>query len=138
MFLQVTLTSLTLRKCTFLKKFSKNAANLPYWCFVQQETTTYRLQKLELLYSKFNLDINKLNLTFWKRQEVDKKWPKPKQSTEPHIFCIPQSTVHSRVKTPRLILTEGLSIIFWFYLSFYCKKTVNKSVSQSNFNFINP
>ena len=51
MFLQVALTSLTLRKRTFLKKFSKNAANLPYWFFVQQETTTYRLQKLDLLYS---------------------------------------------------------------------------------------
>ena len=53
-----------------------------------QETSTYRQQKFDLFFPKFNSDINELNLAFQKQQEVAKKWLTLKQSIMLHICGI--------------------------------------------------
>ena len=45
--------------------------------------------------------------------------------------------VNSQVKNLRLVSEEDPFAIFWFFITFQWKKILKKSVSWSNFSFIN-
>ena len=66
-----------------------------------------------------------------------KKWVELKQSKQSHICGLHHVRVNGDVKNPRLVSTDNPFVIFRFCFPFYCKKIVNKNVSQSSFNFIN-
>ena len=74
--------------CFLRKNLEKTQRISLHWFASKQETSTYRQQKFDLFFPKFNSDINELNLTFQKQQEVAKKWLTLKQSRMLHICGI--------------------------------------------------
>ena len=55
-----------------------------------------------------------------------------------HICGIQGLRVNRQVKNPRAVSKEGPFAIFLFFFTFWCKKIANKSVSESDFSFIDP
>ena len=70
-------------------------------------------------------------------QDLAKKLLTLKQSRKPHIYFIRCLMVNSQVKNLRLVSEEDPFAIFWFFITFQWKKILKKSVSWSNFSFIN-
>ena len=57
-FLEVTITSLTLRAWIVFKNFEKLQPILMYWFATQEQTSTSRRQKGDLFYPKFSREFN--------------------------------------------------------------------------------
>ena len=63
---------------TIFKLILKTQLISVYWFAGQQQTSTRRTQKIDLYYQRFIPEFNELGLSFWKQQEVTKKWLKLK------------------------------------------------------------
>ena len=121
----------------FFKSLEKQHAILLYRFAVEHQFSISRQQKFHLLYPKFSSKFQEFNLKFKKTEEVAKNWVKLKPSRKRRICGIRGLMVNRQVNYSKAVLEESPFDMFCVLLTFSFKRIVNKTVSGSNFGFIN-